>query len=337
MVIATGSAGLCPSMIDASSSLDRWVRSADADAFNDLLRAYRPMVLGICQRVLGNCQAADDAMQETFLQLSRQAHAIRSNLGSWLYTCALNESRRQRRMMNARGCTQLDDQTPCAMPALSDLDADEHQLLHQCIADLEDQDRDVISLHFFLGMPQAKIGQRYGISQPAVVKRLDRALRYLRMRILSRGLRLHGLFDASVPSFRTAFDWRMASLLIATAGYGIYPPSAIRQTYHLIRDGEVDPRAQAAVEEGLLATICLLLTRHTELSGVGIRDGVYRDSQPSRGQWWANRLMDTGTVLKESLLMAWYVVRDRLHRRGGALSAYTLRPPTSRSYASPSV
>lgn len=304
-------------MIDASSSLDRWVRNADMEAFNDLVRAYRPMVLGICQRVLGNCQAADDALQETFLQLARQAHAIRTNLGSWLYTCALNEARRQRRLMQGRTCA-LDGQAQVAAHPVCDLDDDEHHLLHECIAELEDQDRDVISLHFFLGMPQAKIGQRYGISQPAVVKRLDRALRYLRLRILSRGLRLHGLFETSAPRFTSAFDWRMASLLIATAGYGIYPPGIIRQTYHLMRDGELDERTQARLEDGLLSTLCMLLTRRVALCG-GERPDHYRPSTRSHGQWLADRLMDGATLVRESALMAWYVVRDRLKRRGGAL------------------
>jgi RNA polymerase sigma-70 factor (ECF subfamily) len=322
MVIARYPLALCPGMIDASSSLDRWVRNADADAFNDLVRAYRPMVLGICQRVLGNCQAADDALQETFLQLARQAHAIRTNLGSWLYTCALNQARRQRRLMQGRTCG-LEGQAPSAPHPTADLDDDEHHLLHECIAELEDQDRDVISLHFFLGMPQSKIGQRYGISQPAVVKRLDRALRYLRLRILSRGLRLHGIFETSAPRFTSAFDWRMASLLIATAGYGIYPPTAIRQTYHMLHDGEVDAETRTRLERGLLSTLCMLLTRRAVLAGDHSADR-YRPSTRSRSQWLADRLMDAGTLVRESLLMGWYVVHDQVRRRSGAFGACRL-------------
>src|ERR1043165_1033956 len=236
MVIARKSTDLCPGMIDVTGSLQRWVRHADSEAFNDLVRAYRAMVLGICQRVLGNCQAADDALQETFLQLARQAHTIRSNPGSWLYTCALNEARRQRRLLG-RAAGVLDAQLPAAVAPPAPLDEDAQQLLHECIADLEDQDRDVISLHFFLGTPQTRIGQRYGISQPAVVKRLDRALRRLRMRMIGRGLRLDGLFEADVPRFATACDWRMASLLIAAAGYGVFPPASIRQTCQALRTG----------------------------------------------------------------------------------------------------
>jgi RNA polymerase sigma-70 factor (ECF subfamily) len=318
MVIARYPVALCPDMIDASSSLDRWVHSADTDAFNDLVRAYRPMVLGICQRVLGSCQAADDALQETFLQLARQAHTIRTNLGSWLYTCALNEARRQRRLMQNRTCS-LDGHAPVIQPS-SELDDDEHHLLHECIAELEDQDRDVISLHFFLGMPQAKIGERYGISQPAVVKRLDRALRYLRLRILGRGLRLHGIFEASAPRFTSAFDWRMASLLIATAGYGIYPPSTVRQTYVLMRDGEVDEETRARFETGVLSTLCILLTRRTALTG-DHRGNHYRPSTHSRRQWLADRTMDLATMARESAMMVWYLVRDHLTRRGGAFGS----------------
>lgn len=332
MVIASGSADLCPSMIDATSALDRWVRHADTEAFQELVHSYRPMVLGVCQRVLGNCQAADDAMQETFLLLARQAYNVRTNLGSWLYTCALNEARRQRRMLHRSG-EQLDEHTPFQNQQTNELDADEHELLHRCIADLDDQDRDVISLHFFLGMPQAKIGLRYGISQPAVVKRLDRALRYLRMRIISRGLKLQGIFDAGVPRFTTAFDWRMASLMIATAGYGLYPPSTIRQTYHLVRTGEVDSQTRAAMEEGILAAICLLLTRRYDLSGIKPDVTRYRSSHESRLQQVANGVMTATTLARETMLMCWYVVRDHFRQRGSTLGAHGLRAPSSRSIA----
>lgn len=309
-------------MINVDYALERWVRHADADAFAELVRAYRPMVLGICQRLLGNTQMADDAMQETFLLLARQAFTIRSNLGSWLYTCALNEARRQWRVQQRSG-TAVTART-VAVEHLAELDEDEHVLLHQCIADLDDRDRDVISLHFFLGMPQARIGERYGISQPAVVKRLDRALRSLRLRILSRGLRLQGLFETSVPRFTSAFDWRMASLLIAVGGYGLYTPASIRQTYHLIRAGDIDPPTREHLQRGLLATICLLLTREDALSGQ--RGGaVYRCSAPSRGQRLADLVMDAIGFTRELVLMTGSGVRALARR----LLARPVLPPRS--------
>ncbi len=84
-------------MIDCNDPLRRYVLSADPEAFRELLTAYRPMVMGVCRRVLGDQATAEDAAQETFMQLSRHAYTIRSNVGSWHYTCALNEARRLRR------------------------------------------------------------------------------------------------------------------------------------------------------------------------------------------------------------------------------------------------
>ena len=335
MVIEQPTRRISPSMIDTTIALDRWVHSADNDAFQELLRAYRPMVMGICQRVLGRCQNADDAMQETFLKLARQGHTVRSNLGSWLYTCALNESRQLLRVAeNTRFSKVIDDDTPTQGHAPI-LDSDEHQLLHTCIAELEEPDRDVICLHFFLGMTQTQIAERYSMSQPAVIKRLDRALRYLRLRILAHGLRLHGIFEAHAPKFTSVFDWRMASLMIAVAGYGIFPPSSIRQVYSLVRDGEIDSESKAALGDGLLATVCLMLTKKQQMSGLPPIWNPYRSSVSSRGQMLVHRVMDAGEDVREIAIMTWYIIRDVLHRQGGSLSRMrtrnTLRKPVCRS------
>ena len=83
--------------------LTRFLDRADPDrseaAFAELIERHGPMVLNVCERLLGDGQDAHDAFQATFLVLVRKGASVRKpkSLASWLFGIATRVARHARR------------------------------------------------------------------------------------------------------------------------------------------------------------------------------------------------------------------------------------------------
>jgi|SRR5581483_7734713 len=85
---------------DDARLLRLFASDRDERAFAELVRRHGPMVLGVCRRVLGHRDDADDAFQATWLVLARKARAITrpTRLVGWLHTIAVRTALETRRM-----------------------------------------------------------------------------------------------------------------------------------------------------------------------------------------------------------------------------------------------
>src|SRR5580704_3356218 len=70
--------------------LNRFVSGRDEDAFRLIVHRHGRMVLGVCERLLGDRHLAEDGFQATFIVLARRASsmAAQTSVGTWLYAVA---------------------------------------------------------------------------------------------------------------------------------------------------------------------------------------------------------------------------------------------------------
>jgi RNA polymerase sigma factor (sigma-70 family) len=177
--------------------LERFVAGRDEAgeaAFRALVERHGPMVLRVCQNVLGDRHDSEDAFQVTFLVLARNAGSIRKqrSLGSWLHGVAhrvalrAQTAARRRRIHERKVLTRLETATPGAEPG-EDL-RDQAAALHQEIAHLPEKYRAPIVLCYLEGHTHEGAAEQLGWPVGTVRGRLARARDLLRARLTRRGV-----------------------------------------------------------------------------------------------------------------------------------------------------
>jgi RNA polymerase sigma-70 factor (ECF subfamily) len=83
--------------------VNRW-RGGDLSAFGELVRRHQRKVFGLLTRMLGDRDDAEDAAQETFLNLHRHGHRFRSEsrFSTFVYRVAVNAALNRRRSQGRR-------------------------------------------------------------------------------------------------------------------------------------------------------------------------------------------------------------------------------------------
>jgi RNA polymerase sigma-70 factor (ECF subfamily) len=186
-------------MQSSSSSTDREIaRSAlvaalvatggeDRVAFEQLYRLTSAKLYGICLRICGDTQAAEDVLQEVYLIIWRRAGAFEPGRASpitWLATIARNRALDWRRAHPARATGTMDEiaALPDRAPdAISGLLSDETgRRLHLCLDALAQEQRDTIRTAFFGGLTYAELATHRGVPTGTVKSWVRRGLIRLR-------------------------------------------------------------------------------------------------------------------------------------------------------------
>jgi RNA polymerase sigma factor (sigma-70 family) len=173
--------------------LQRVSQRREADAYATLLQRHGPMVLAVCRRILKDAHLAEDAFQETFLLLARQAGAIMHPelLGSWLYRVA------HRIAMHARVRTQRQRARETGVNDLAATPSVEGNHVEELAAQLDaelkhlpEKYRAPLVLCYLQGKTNQEAALLLGWPKGTVQVRLARGRDHLRRRLARRGVTL---------------------------------------------------------------------------------------------------------------------------------------------------
>ncbi|TMC04853.1 MAG: sigma-70 family RNA polymerase sigma factor [Chloroflexi bacterium] len=156
--------------------LARAARGGDLDAFEALVRQYQRRVYALAYQHLRDTDEAQDLAQEVFVRLYRNLDRYDPErpFQPWFWRLAANVAATYRRHRPA-AALELPDVASAAGAGSEDA-----LPLERALADLSDDLRLPVLLHYYLDQPLDEIALAMGLSLSAVKSRLHRARALLR-------------------------------------------------------------------------------------------------------------------------------------------------------------
>lgn len=182
-----------PSRSDADDARARLVEALvatggeDRAAFRTLYQLTSAKLFGVCLRICGDRQAAEDVLSDVYMTVWKRAGAFepgRASPISWLATIARNRAIDWRRSAARRPSGAVDEISEIADDAPSAVDRllldERERRLYGCLDQLEDRQRDAIRTAFFDGLTYAEIAARRDVPLGTMKSWVRRGLLRLR-------------------------------------------------------------------------------------------------------------------------------------------------------------
>jgi len=161
------------------------IRAGDQFALSELYDRYSNIVYGVALRVLQDTGAAEDILQDIFLQLWRKPDAFdssRGSLGAWLAVIARHRS--IDRLRQRRPESNIED---CVIAGGTDLrDETERSLVIERVRvvmnEMSPGQRTAMEMAFFEGLTHTEIAEKTGEPLGTIKTRIRSGLQMLRAR-----------------------------------------------------------------------------------------------------------------------------------------------------------
>jgi RNA polymerase sigma factor (sigma-70 family) len=181
--------------------LDRFIRRQDDSAFALLVERHGAMVRGVCQRMLRDPHAVEDAFQATFLILVQKAASLGKPelLANWLYGVAYRTALHARAQAARRSHHEREaaSMSPESVPS-DDARRELLAALDEALESLPEKFRVPLILCYLEGKTNEQAAHQLGWPTGSISARLARGREMLRDRLLSRYSELLSAFLVGV-------------------------------------------------------------------------------------------------------------------------------------------
>lgn len=163
-------------------------RGGDAEAFNQLVAAYKRRIAGTISRLIGRPEDVDDVAQEVFVRLYQSLDQLRSPqvFEPWLQRLTINAAydyhRRNRRRKESRMADLSEQQVVLADAgagsdrARDELDATRtREFVQSLLSNVSEEDRVLLMMKEVEGLSLKELGAIYKANESALKVRLFRA------------------------------------------------------------------------------------------------------------------------------------------------------------------
>jgi RNA polymerase sigma-70 factor (ECF subfamily) len=183
--------------LPSDAELVKRAKAGDADAFSELVERNEAKVYGLCLKMLGNQEDAEDCLQEVFIKAYKALPGFReeARFSTWLYRIAYNESlmRIRKKKLDTvpldrpveleEGDVSRDLADWTTDPRADVMNNELSEVLVRHVNELEPDNRIVFLMRDVHGMSTTETAEALGLSVPAVKSRLHRARLFLRAKL----------------------------------------------------------------------------------------------------------------------------------------------------------
>ena len=141
--------------------------------FEEIYSLYSPQIFRVCMGYVNDHEQAKDLTQETFISVWKNLASFknRSKISTWIFRIATNNCLRALEKSKRVMTTELPFHLPDVPP--EETQEDNLRFLYNCIAELEEIDRIIISL-VLEDLPQAEIAAIVGLSNGNIRVKIHR-------------------------------------------------------------------------------------------------------------------------------------------------------------------